>query len=329
MTPTSTAEPVDPHRLVDALDRLRHDGTLTAAQVSSVLAALDAPDPMRPDESRGGRLVEAAAYAGGVLVAASGSLLVGQRWEALGQSGRVTVMAGVTLVLAVVGLVIAALRPRGRAALLQPAQSVRRRLAGTVLSGAAISAAGTVALIDPDRYVPAAFTAVVLMGLVQWAAPGVVTEVVTLGAVLNLGGAVLMNSPADGAAVVLTYALIGTAWVAAARTRALTAPTLAIVSGLLVVLLAGTVGTWGFDEPSHVAGLVVLVLLAVVGLVRFVRGGPWPLAAAGAGALAALVLDISSDSLGPAVGVMLSGVLLLALALVLVLSRRRASGPTG
>src|SRR5918993_2240686 len=106
-------------------------------------------------------------------------------------------MAGVTLVLAVVGLVIAALRPRGRAALLQPAQSVRRRLAGTVLSGAAISAAGTVALIDPDRYVPAAFTAVVLMVLVQWATPGVVTEVVTLGAILKLAGAVLMNSPAD------------------------------------------------------------------------------------------------------------------------------------
>jgi uncharacterized membrane protein len=328
MTPTPTAGPVDPHRLVDALDRLRQDGTLTAAQVAGVLAALDAR-PSGAAAPRANRLVEAAAYAGGVLVAASGALLVGERWEELGRPGRVAVLAAVTVVLAATGIVVAALRPRGRAALLRPEQGVRRRLAGTILAGAAVSAAGTVALLDPGRPIPAALTAVGLMAMVQWAAPGVVTEVVTLGAVLNLAGTVLFDSPADGAGVVLAYAFIGAVWAVGARTPAITAPVPALALGLLVVLLTGAVGTWGFDESSEAAGLAVLALLAVVGLAGFVRGGRWPLAAAGTGALAALVMDISSDSLGPAIGVMLSGVLLLALALVLVVVRRRTSGTTG
>lgn len=329
MTRTTSPAPLDPHRLVDALERLRGDGVLTAAQVSSVLAAVGDGAPARSVPGAGGRLVEAAAYAGGVLVAASGMLLVAQRWESLGRDGRVAVLLGVTLLLAVVGVAVALLRPRGRTALLQPGQSVRRRLASTVLSGAALSAAGTVALMDPDRSVPAALTAVVLMVVVQWRTPSVVSEVVTLGALIWLAGAVLALGPARGAVVVLVHALIGSAWSAASRTPAITAPVPALALGLLVVLGSGTVGTWDFDTSSEGAGVAVLVTLALVGLVLFVRGGRWPLAAAGAGALAALVMDISSDSLGPVVGVMLSGILLLALALFLVLLGRRRSAPIG
>jgi uncharacterized membrane protein len=328
MAHPATTRPLDRSRLVETLERLRQDGTLSPAQVTRVLDALDDGNDTPSGGLRTSRLVEAAAYAGGVLVAAAGLLLVGQRWEELGRPGRVAVLAGVTLALTAVGVVVGPQRPPGRAPHQHPAPPTRRRLAGTVLSGAAVSAAGTVALLDPDRPVPAAVTAVLLMAVVQWAAPGVVPESVALGSVLYLTGSVLDLDHAQWSAVVVSFALVGTAWAAAAGTRLFSAPVPATALGLAVVLLSGVMAL-GWESASRPYGITILALLAVVGLGAFVRGGRWPLAAAGAAALAAIVLDTSSESLGPAVGIMLSGVLLLVLALGMVLVRRRRSGPTG
>jgi hypothetical protein len=333
-SPAPTVSGIPRERLVDALDRLQASGTWTPEQAAALLEELDragAPRPAGagraapPVGGQGvGRLAEAAAYAGAALVAVAGAVLVGQQWEELGRSGRIAVFAGVTLVLAAVGAVVAALPPRGRAALLEPAHAIRRRLVSTALTVASATAAGTAALVVPDHGLLAAgITAVVAVAAAQFVAPSAVSEVAALGAVIVLAVGVLSETEASLTATVLTVAVVGGGWALLARSRLFTVPTLALALGLAVALYAGATATFTEEQPTLAVGIVVLALLAVGGLGGYVRTARWPLAAAGVLAIAALVLRISSESLSPVLAVLLTGLVLLAAALLLVLRGRR------
>jgi len=124
--------------------------------------------------------------------------------------------------------------------------------------------------------------------------------------------------------VVTTMALVGLAWAAASRTRLCTVPTLALVLGLVVSLYAGAAGAFGGAGLTTVVGCGVLGLLAAGGLLAYLRSSLWAPAVVGVLALAALVLRISSDSLGPVLAVLLSGLVLLGVGAVLLLRRRSA-----
>jgi hypothetical protein len=68
--------------------------------------------------------------------------------------------------------------------------------------------------------------------------------------------------------------------------------------------------------------VTLLALLAAGGLTGYIRTASWPYLAAAAGALAVLVLRLTSDSLGPVLAALLTGLVLLgAGALVLVRQR--------
>jgi hypothetical protein len=282
VSPAPTTQTITREHLVLALDRLQSTGLWSEDQASALLAEIDGttPPPTQPPTQppappvaraatpRSNRLAEAAAYAGAVLVGAAGAVLVGQHWEDLGRAGRVAVLAGVTALLAVVGGVVAAARPRGREALCSPAHAVRRRLASTALSIATATAAGTAAVLATDHQVLfAGITAVVVIAIAQWIAPSAVSETVALAAVLLLTAAVLEETRASMAVVMAVVAAVGLAWAAVSQIWQFTLPTLGVTLGLLVALYAGASGSFGGpDAAARNVGFVLLGLLAAGGL---------------------------------------------------------------
>lgn len=341
-SPAPTTQTITRRQLVLALDRLQSTGLWSPDQVSALLAEIDRTTPVgaatpvaaaagapvaRVASPRGNRLAEAAAYAGAVLVGAAAAVFVGQNWAELGRPGRVAVLAAVAVLLGVVGAVVAAVPPRGREVLCRPEHAVRRRLASTALTIATATAAGAAAVLATGHQaLVAGFTAVVVIAVVQWLVPSAVSETVALAAVLLLTGAVLAESDASTAVVMVAIAAVGLAWAAASRSRMITLPTLAVSLGLLVALYAGAAGTFGGpDTAARNVGLVLLGLLAAGGLALYVRSAVLAPAVVGVLALAALVLRITSDSLGPVLAVFLTGLVLLGVGAALLLRRRTSA----
>jgi hypothetical protein len=331
-SPARTTGTFTREHLVQVLDRLQADGRWSPYHAAALLQELDRsapvvppPQPAQSPPRPGSRLAEAAGYAGAVLIGAAGTVLVGEHWESLGRPGRVAVLAGITLVLAAVGIAVALAGPHGRSVLLQPAHAVRRRLASTALTIAAATAAGTVGnLATGHTFLLGAVTAVLVMTVTQWLTPSAVSETGGLGAVGLLAAAVLGETNASDAAGLLTVAVIGLAWAALSWTPVLTVPMLGLALGLGVAAYAGGVGAFYGSQPEEAIGITVLVLLVAGGLAGFVRTGRWPLAAAAALALAMLVFRLTSDSLGAPVALLLTGLVLLG-AGGLLLVRRRAT----
>jgi hypothetical protein len=329
--PARTTETFTREQLVQALDRLQADGRWSPEHAAVLLRELDRSAPPKPPTGpprTGSRVAEAAGYAGAVLIGAAGAVLVGQQWESLGRPGRVAVLAGVTLVLAAVGVAVALVRPRGRTLLRRPQHAVRRRLAGTALTIAAATAAGTVGNLATDHtFLLAASTAVVVMAVALWLAPSAVSEVAGLAAVGLLAGAVLDEANTAETGVFITLAVVGLAWAALAWTPLLTVPMLGLALGLGMALYTCGVAAFYGQQPEEGIGIAVLVLLVAGGLAGYVRTGRWPLAAAAAVALATLVFRLTSDSLGAPVGLLLTGLALLGAGAVVLLRRRSLDQP--
>ena len=332
-SPAPTTRTFSREELIRALDRLQADGSWSPYHAATLLQELDrstptAPVPPRPSAPGGSRLAEAAGYAGAVLVGAAGAVLVGQQWDDLGRAGRVAVLAGVTIVLAAAGLLVAAVRPRGREALLQPEPAVRRRLASTALTIAAATAAGTAGNLATDHsFLIAAGAAVLASALAQWIAPSAVSETAGLAAVVLFAGACLDEGGASSAAALVTMAAVGLAWAALSWTPLLTVPTLGSALGLGVALYSGGAGAFHGMQPEEGLGIAVLGLLAACGLAGYVRSGRWPLAAGAVLALALLVFRLTTDSLGAPVALLLTGILLLGSGALLLIRRRDAGAP--
>jgi hypothetical protein len=320
-------------QLEGALDRLQADGRWSPYHAAALLQELDgsAEPPAAPRPERaplGNRLAEAAAYAGAVLIGAAGAVIVGQRWEDLGRPGRVAVLAGVTLVLAGVGIAVAVVRPGGPAVLRRPQHAVRRRLASTALTIAAATAAGTVGnLVTDTSFLLGAVTAVLVMAGAQWLAPSAVSEAGSLASVVLLAGAILEKATTSDPVFLLTVTAVGLAWAALSWTPVLTVPTLGLALGMSLALWGGGVGANNGTQPEEAIGIAVLVLLVAGGLAGYVRAGRWPLAAAAVLALALLVFRLTSDSLGAPVALLLTGLVLLG-AGALLLVRRRSAEPS-
>ncbi len=331
-SPARTTGTFTREQLVQVLDRLQADGRWSPYHAAALLQELDRsvptvpPPALPPRPARSGnRLAEAAGYAGAVLIGAAGTVLVGEHWESLGRPGRVALLAGITLVLAAVGVAVALAGPRGRAVLLQPAHAVRRRLASTALTIAAATAAGAVGnLVTDTSFVWSAGTAVLVMAGAQWLAPSAVSEAGALVAIVLFAGSVLQEATTSDPAFLVTVTAVGLAWAALAWTPVLTVPTLGLALGLTLALWGGGVGAFYGTQPEEGIGIAVLVLLAVGGLAGYVRAGRWPLAAAAAVALAVLVFRLTSDSLGAPVALLLTGLVLLGAGALLLVRRRAA-----
>ena len=333
--PAPTTRTFSRDQLTAVLGRLEADGRWSPQQSRTLLEELDrsttraAGPPVRsPQVPLANRLAEAAGYAGAVLVGAAGAVLAGQHWHELGRSGRVAVLLAVTLVLAGTGIAVALVRPGGAAALREPAQAVRRRLASTALTIAAATAAGTVGnLVTNHAFLLATGTVVLVLAGTEWLAPSAVSETAGLAAVALLAAAVLEETGALDPVFLGTLVAVGVGWAALAWTPVLTVPTLGLTLGLGLALYWGAVAAFYGTQPEEALGIAVLVLLAAAGLAGYVRTSRWPLAAAAAVALTVLVFRLTTDSLGAPVALLLTGLLLLGMGALVLVRRRAAEQP--
>src|SRR4051812_19423731 len=131
---------VTAERVVDSLLRADLlDPSTRSRALDVVHSALAQPDGETARRRGLPKLVEVVAYLGGALVLAAAVLFLAQEWDSLEFGSRVGVLSVATAALLVAGFVMAHV-PAG-ARLRDPSYDVRRRLAGSLLSGAAVTAA--------------------------------------------------------------------------------------------------------------------------------------------------------------------------------------------
>ena len=145
-------------RVVDSLVQAQLlDPMVRARAVDVVAGSLDvaAPEPGPAPVTSAPRgmpkLVEVVAYLGGALVLAAGALFLVQEWGSLSFAARVTLLAVVAVVLGVAGVLSAGDRDTDGP---DPRTDARRRLAGSLLTGAGVAAAFLVGYVLDEALNP-------------------------------------------------------------------------------------------------------------------------------------------------------------------------------
>lgn len=302
-----------------AVDALIAEGLLDDADrdrsLDVVRQALD--EPTAPAKAGLPKLVEVVAYLGGALVLAAGGLFLLLTWDELGQGGQIGALGVVTLVLAAAGSGAIAGREDG--------DEVRRRLGGTLFTGAALTAGFVTALVIElgDRswidtvYVPGAAAAgvvAVLAGVGYTLAPTAVGQLGVLGGLLV--ATVIMTSAQDGDEslwVGLTFLLVGLVWVAVSESGLLVEETIGRALGVTSALFGAQFVTLAGDHT--VFGYALTAGVVVGGVVLYLSRLDWPYLMAAVLGLTLVVPEAVNDwtggSLGAVGAVLVAGVALL------------------
>ena len=270
-------------------------------------------------------VTEAFVYLGAILLLAGGGTAIGQRWDDLGQSSRLAILAGATLV----SLLVGAFARRSK----EPAF---RRLASVAWVLSVAGMAGTVGVtadwndLSDHSSVLAVTGAMTMYGAVLWfflRAP--LQHVVTFGALLfavaNVYGRFWVGCPEW--VVPVTLWATGAAWAGLGWARRIPPGWLAVPAGLLVVLITPTGIQYAPTRYALGIGTAAAVMtLSVIG--RFVPG-----LALGSIAMLGYVVGVMTtyfaDSLGVPAALALGGVALLVVAAVVTrfLPRLRTTPP--
>jgi hypothetical protein len=270
------------------------------------------------------QLVEVVAYLGGALVLAAGALFLFEQWGELEYGAQVALLAVVTVILLVVGAVAARV-PSGGPGLRDEANQVRRRLAGSMLTFAGLSAAFLVGFVVdhamttdfPEVYWPAVFGPVVgvVVGLIGYrVAP------TALGLVGTIAGAVTATMTLvdavdryEGDAAGVALFLLGAVWLGLTELHWFRESTIARSLGVTVALVGAQVPVM-FGTHAWLGYLLTLVVV-VAGVALYVGRLAWPyLAGAVIGVTLVVpeaVADWTEGSLGAVGGVLVAGVTLL------------------
>lgn len=290
-------------------------------------------------------LPEVLGYVGAAFVASAALNLVAQSWEDWSDTIRLLVLIAATAVLAVPAAIIAVVH-RGRSGLVDHAM-LRRLVALLLALSAALVAASAYQVLtmagiedvfersDPWVLVPAAAgLTVALAG--AWLAPGVLS---TLGAAGLSGFAAVsaMSLIADQPAWVLPIliAAAGAVWLALAPallTPAVLAESLGVAWIIAFLMPQALIDSRVMDPdmPSDQVAASwwargLLLAFAAAALTIFARGGSWAWAVGGVIAAAIGALAVAGTALGWITGMLVAGVVLLALSGLLLLLRRRSS----
>lgn len=325
-----------------ALDDLVARDVITGDQAGSVLdavartPAVEQP-PAGPHRAPLGRLlIEAAAYLGAALVAASAVAYVVQQWSDLGTAARLTLLLGMGVVGLGAGAAVVLLSG-GREALTVETAAARRRLAGVLLTfGAVLTAVGVgqLAPAGPEsaqgswQWLLTGALMLAILGVAQLAARSALTDLgLFVGAWVLVVQLTAMAVPAlnpddswDWAAgppparwweylQPLAIVALGLLW-AVVVSRWLSVPVLATCVGLLAALM-GAISLAG-DERMRALGFAVLAALALAGAAVFVASRAWPWVALAVLATTALVFFAVVDSGGAVTAFLVSGLVLLA-----------------
>jgi len=265
------------------------------------------------------KLVEVIAYLGAALVLAAGALFLAETWNDLGETGQVGALALVAVLLAAAGLVA---RPGPT-----PAHA-RTRLAGTLLTGAAVIAGCAVGLAveyvgrEPDQvwddvYWPAAIGASVTLLL---AVVGYRLACTAVGLLGILGGAfVIVTTVAptwDGDEALYvgsSLAALAVVWLVVTELGAFAQQSIARSLGLVLVLFGSQLVS--LASRHEWVGYALMVLVVVASVVLYLSRLDWLYLAAAVIGITLVVPEAVSDwtegSLGVIGGVLVTGVTLL------------------
>ena len=325
LTPSPPSRVPGPDGWDDLLERARADGIVSAEQVDRLRALASTPAP-----SGGGRLrgwvAEAIGYVGAALVAVAGMLTVGQFWTELAPWAHVALTGLLAVVLLTAGAAVSGEpgTPLGRLGSVLWCSGV-----GAVLGTSALAATELAGLEDATSgvasFAPATAVAIVLW----WRRPRALQELAVLAGTLGTSTALLGMADVElGDWGGLLVWAIGVAWLALAWGEVVRPARTGRVVGAAVALIGplmafGASGRWGPVLGVVTAGALVaasvparetvLLGLGVIGLFVFVPN---------------LVLEYFGDELGAPMALLLSGVVLLGVALWIARSRRGTDGGT-
>lgn len=258
------------------------------------------------------RIVEVVAYLGAALVLAAGGLFLVETWTDLGDAGQIGALVLVALVLGSAGLVA-----RGT-------EAVRRRLAGTLLTGAGLAAGVAVGLALElgendwnDVYLPGVVGAVVVTLIAMAGYRLAPTAVGQLG---MLGGTLFATVGVTGAQdgeeelwVGLTILVVGLAWLALAERRVFSELSVARSLGVSTALFGAQFVT--ILGEQELLGYALTAGLVVLGVVLYLSTLDWPYLAVAVIGVTLVVPEAVNDwtdgSLGAVGGVLVAGVALL------------------
>ena len=312
---------------LSALHQLTAEGTLDSEVEQEIVLRHEKIAAELRTWSLRSRVVELSGYAGAALIVLGIGAVGAQLWEDTGLLIQVAATAVGCALLAVAAAVILVRTDGRRAGLAEhPAQ---RRLVGVLGTASAGLLAATVSLVsaelatDPHPWLLLVFASALLgSSVTAWAAPGSVptlavggTSATTLIAALdNLGW---IDTPAVfGSAFLVLAAVVGLGLVRVLR------PVI-LVQALAVATWLVAAGAMAVDDgPTMWIGRTALLLLAIGGAVQFVRDGGLPLAVGAAAALAVLIHVSFADALGGAVGMVVAGLVLVAVSAGLSVARR-------
>jgi hypothetical protein len=336
------------HRdLAETLDALVSRGTISSTQRTAILTEMAEGTPVGPEglriptptpaptdhrRSLSEVLIEVGLYVGGALVIAALVVLTAQNWESMSLGVQIASLAVTALLCAGVALVVGHGAGPG---------SARRRLAGVLFVGAAVSAASTTALlIGEDRAATgiAAFAvALAVMVGAQLVASSTITElgmfVASFGFVQTTVQALRPESVSDAYDAMMTFdrysplavVAFGVLW-ALVVSRRLAHREIAVLAGMVVALMSALpiIG----ENSTREVGMVVMALLAALGFWRFLVEGCWPWLAAAIASVTALVFWAVGGADRPALAILVAGLVMLgSSALGMLAARRRRTAP--
>jgi hypothetical protein len=356
---TTTPSPRSPDSALEAaLADLVAAGTLTAAQADAVrVARTDSLDAARTPVPAGrphrNPLPEILGYVGAALVASALLNLLLQSWEAWSGTVRLVVVATATVTLYVAGLGVAA--GSGWRSGLATGPEARRRLVALLMAlGAGAAAITTGVLLDtlglgdrPWVVAVAGAVAFTAASLGAWFVRGVLSTLAVAGgaAVFFQGVAFAIWPDTDMWLLPILAAVAGGVWLLIAP-RLLAVPVLSealgwgwMVFSVMPFALWSGPGPDALQDPESQAmfdamqtqawvGRGVLIVLALVGMLGFLRGGRWPWAAGGVASGVLAALAIGGQTLSWIMALLVAGVVLLLLSAVLVVVRRRTERRT-
>lgn len=324
-----------------ALQRLVAREVIGPDQADAVRSELDsAPATARPGARH--LVVEIAAYVGAVLVAASVVAFLGQSWDDLSDPARLLLLGLSGAVALVAGSAVALTVDGGAAALRQHRHAARRRVASVLLALGSVLVAVLVqqlpAWSEETSWLAASVVCFLLLLVAQVLAPSALTEMGLLGSLLVAAGTGIdLVAPErevgeygvgpDVWLVTTSLAALGLGW-AALVSRRLTQPVLAVALGCAAALLAAFTLAMT-DSDTRPGGTVLLVVVAGLAVVGFLRQREWPWLATAVIGLSLAVFVLVGEQEAPALAFLAAGAALLlgSLAAAMLGRRRAPAGP--
>jgi hypothetical protein len=336
-----------PNRLEQILDAMTHEGRLTIDQADEVRRRVNeaptegAATVEPPTAHRRGPVPEILGYVGGALLLSAVLSLVAQEWENWGDWLRITVSGGAATAVYLTASVVSGIA--GWRSGLRTHAASRRLVAVLAAIGVPLVALTVMSLeravtgdkgtdIDSIIIGSAAFTAATLGA---WWVRGVMTTLAVAAGTLwlSLSVATAVTRPDDHVAWLYPtlVLLVGVAWLLVAP-RLLDAPLLSQaigMAGLVIMLASQALETYSSEMPPTDIIIAMwlsrglLVAIALVALIGFAMGWPWPFAAGGVAAGVFAALSIGQGALGWITGLFIAGLVLLALSGIMLALRRR------